>query len=308
MRVATITATHLSGHRAGETRTFTAFPITIGRSPSNILQLGTHDTRASAKHAILTSENGKVFLEDLKSTNGTYLRGRRVTRLEIATGDVVEFGVGGPELRFDFVLTSEPARPVPMTAPAAPPTIQRLPTLPMPDTQPNRIPAGEEIEVPPTPVDPLRVDANWEGNAPSHTMNLGEREFPLLGKFRLAYYLLGLACLVGGITLFLKGPLVAVPPLLLLGLFLLLIGWSHSRVNITITYEGIEYQGVLRQFTIPWKEVTALRARRSQTSLLDKLVYTVEGTHNRLTFRTGAFDGGLELAQLITRRTGRKWQ
>lgn len=308
MRVASITATHLSGHRAGETRTSTAFPITIGRSPANLLQLGTHDTRASAKHAILTSENGKVFLEDLKSTNGTYLRGRRVTRIELQNGDVVEFGVGGPELRFDFVVTTEDAvRALPMTAPAVPPTVQRLPTLPMSDTQPGHA-RPMEVDVPPTPVDPLRLDSNWEGNAPSQTMNLGAREFPLRGKFRIAYYLCGFTCLVAGVALFFSGPLVAVPPLLLLGVFLLLIGWSYSRVNITISHEGIEYQGILRQFVIPWSTVTKLRARRSQTNLLNRLVYTVESDRHRLTFSTGAFDGGLELAQLITRRTGRKWE
>lgn len=50
--------------------------ITIGRSPGNILCLP--DSRASRKHARIHEENGQWLVEDLGSSNGTYLAGERL--------------------------------------------------------------------------------------------------------------------------------------------------------------------------------------------------------------------------------------
>lgn len=67
--------------------------ITLGRLHSNDIAI---DNRAvSGNHAIFEQIGTEVFVEDLNSTNGTYVDGERVTRRKIAHGDVIAFGTYG---------------------------------------------------------------------------------------------------------------------------------------------------------------------------------------------------------------------
>jgi hypothetical protein len=65
---------------------------------SNVLGRGTDadirlpDTGVSRKHADVQLDGGTVTVEDLGSTNGTLVNGRRVARQELADGDVVRIG------------------------------------------------------------------------------------------------------------------------------------------------------------------------------------------------------------------------
>ena len=65
---------------------------------SNVLGRGTDadirlpDTGVSRKHADVQLEGGAVVVEDLGSTNGTLVNGRRVGRQELADGDVIRIG------------------------------------------------------------------------------------------------------------------------------------------------------------------------------------------------------------------------
>jgi pSer/pThr/pTyr-binding forkhead associated (FHA) protein len=45
--------------------------ISIGRSPENVIVIP--DSEVSRKHAVLSLSNGKLYIEDLNSTNGTYV-------------------------------------------------------------------------------------------------------------------------------------------------------------------------------------------------------------------------------------------
>jgi hypothetical protein len=74
----------------------------IGRTPDNDLQV---DSRYVSRHhaQIITTVDGS-WIEDLNSTNGIFVRGRRVRRHRLADGDVVKLGPheltyhrGGPE-------------------------------------------------------------------------------------------------------------------------------------------------------------------------------------------------------------------
>jgi len=72
-----------------------AVPLTgavqVGRSPS--CQIPLTDTFASSIHARLFARDGSWFVEDLGSTNGTYVNERRVTApAEIKVGDRVRVG------------------------------------------------------------------------------------------------------------------------------------------------------------------------------------------------------------------------
>ncbi len=66
------------GPIAGTTLTLGEAPVTIGRSPSSTLSLD--DDYASTNHARLYQHEGQWVVEDLQSTNGTYLDRTKVLR------------------------------------------------------------------------------------------------------------------------------------------------------------------------------------------------------------------------------------
>ena len=106
-----VMATHVTGARRGEREIFDIPIVSIGRSRESRLRLGIHDTRASTRHAELRLENGRYFLLDLGSTNGTFVNGKRATRHRLRNGDVASFGYGGPQVRFEFFETLPSERP-----------------------------------------------------------------------------------------------------------------------------------------------------------------------------------------------------
>jgi pSer/pThr/pTyr-binding forkhead associated (FHA) protein len=70
----------------------------IGRLPGNALVLD--DDYVSSEHALLAWREGRWWLSDVASTNGTFLNGQQVTRpVQVNWGDVV--GVGGVRLRLE---------------------------------------------------------------------------------------------------------------------------------------------------------------------------------------------------------------
>jgi hypothetical protein len=72
--------------------------LTIGRSPESEIQI--EDGFASGRHARIYPRDGQVFLEDMRSTNGTYLNGRRVGSLERLTASD-QIRIGDTRLRFE---------------------------------------------------------------------------------------------------------------------------------------------------------------------------------------------------------------
>ena len=82
----------LSGYNTGQCVTLVD-EIRVGRSPDNDICL--LDGSVSRYHARITHHDNRFFLEDLGSSNGTKLDGRRLPRFksrEIVTGDVIEIG------------------------------------------------------------------------------------------------------------------------------------------------------------------------------------------------------------------------
>ncbi len=71
------TRLHVTGGRmSGTTMALSSTSITIGRDPSCTLVLD--DTYASTRHARIFPDGGAWYVEDLGSTNGTYLGSERL--------------------------------------------------------------------------------------------------------------------------------------------------------------------------------------------------------------------------------------
>src|SRR5215831_17338341 len=96
------TFTHLIGPQKGQRIEFDGERISIGRAPNNMLCLGDGARRVSSHHAEITQHGDEFVLRDLGSTNGTIINGRRVVVSELSHDDLIEFGAGGPLLRFSI--------------------------------------------------------------------------------------------------------------------------------------------------------------------------------------------------------------
>ena len=85
--------------REGEERTLDSAPLTFGRGPQNDVTLS-GDDYASARHARIEPRRDGVWLEDIGSTNGTFLNGIKLTRpRKLTPGDVVR--IGETEVRYE---------------------------------------------------------------------------------------------------------------------------------------------------------------------------------------------------------------
>jgi hypothetical protein len=87
-----------AGALAGTRITLGEAPITIGRAEDSTLVIT--DDYASARHARLVPRNGQWFIEDLGSTNGTYLDRTKVSApLAVPLGVPIRIGRTALELR-----------------------------------------------------------------------------------------------------------------------------------------------------------------------------------------------------------------
>jgi predicted component of type VI protein secretion system len=80
-----------SGPTPGASFTLEGDQITIGRDSVNEIVI--NDAEISRRHARLTFQGGKYVLEDLGSTNGTFVNGQRLAGPRVLKpGEVVSFG------------------------------------------------------------------------------------------------------------------------------------------------------------------------------------------------------------------------
>jgi two-component system cell cycle response regulator len=90
----------MDGVGAGQVLSISQTPFTMGRHATN--QLPIDDDSISRFHARFVCEDGKYFVEDLGSRNGSFLQGKRITRAEIKDDDWVQLGA---RVAFRFTLT-----------------------------------------------------------------------------------------------------------------------------------------------------------------------------------------------------------
>lgn len=79
--------------------------LTIGRKPDNDIPID--NLAVSGKHALVISILDDSFLEDLGSTNGSYVNGKKVKKHALKDGDVI--AIGKHELKYvnEFATTDD---------------------------------------------------------------------------------------------------------------------------------------------------------------------------------------------------------
>ena len=83
----------------GKVLTLDTHPLHVGRAAGNDVSLE-NDEYASTRHARIEPRHDGVWVDDIGSTNGTFVNGIRVTRpRRLAPGDVIR--IGETDLRFE---------------------------------------------------------------------------------------------------------------------------------------------------------------------------------------------------------------
>ena len=78
------------GGRAGESFRPQGERTMVGRSPD--CEIFLDDVTVSRRHAVLVNRDGRFFIEDQGSLNGTYLNKRRIESAELHDGDELQIG------------------------------------------------------------------------------------------------------------------------------------------------------------------------------------------------------------------------
>jgi hypothetical protein len=148
----------------------TEFPLEkaelfIGRDLNNDIVIS--DPEVSRRHARLVLTGNTYAIEDLGSTNGTFLRGQRLTAPVVLTpGEVITFGEN-MQLKYDYAMVDPDAtvaafrRPAPGAEPSVSPQPAPIPAVPpvapvsqpyIPQPAPPPIEQVSPEQIPPQPV------------------------------------------------------------------------------------------------------------------------------------------------------------
>ncbi len=96
------TLTMMTGPDAGQVFALDRDECVVGRDFDVHVRL--EDTSVSRRHARLTRRGGAFIVEDMGSTNGTYVGGQKITSRELASGDRIQVGA---RLTLRFAMTDE---------------------------------------------------------------------------------------------------------------------------------------------------------------------------------------------------------
>ena len=144
--------------------------LTIGRDPGNSIVI--NDPQVSRQHARIAHQGGLMVIEDLGSTNGTFINGMRLTGPHALTnGDAIGLGES-VTLTFHAMapaateaMSGQPAAaPPPAYVPpaAAPPAYVPPAAAPPPYAPPAYAPASPGQAVPPDAAPPYEYDEEEE--------------------------------------------------------------------------------------------------------------------------------------------------
>ena len=151
-----------TGPTPGKSYPISGEMVTIGREPGNSIVI--NDAEISRRHARMTFQGGFYILEDLGSTNGTFVNGLKLSAPHpLHGGEVVSFGEQiscvfeiTQEVDPDATMISSAAKPVvPQAVPVAPQPVQAVaePVSAPVSSYAGRVPVGPEpvVEEPAPP-------------------------------------------------------------------------------------------------------------------------------------------------------------
>jgi len=145
-----------AGPTVGKVYPLEAPEITIGRENTNIISI--NDVEVSRRHARMELQGASYLIQDLGSTNGTFVNGQRVTGMQaLNPGDSVSFGEGiilSYESAFDpnatMMSAAKPPKPASTPAPAPMPAAAPMPAPAAPaPVYSGQIPSGPAQAAPP---------------------------------------------------------------------------------------------------------------------------------------------------------------
>ena len=90
----------MDGANVGQVTRLAGEVVEVGRVAKNAIHLPFEGV--SRQHARLVLKSGKYWIEDLKSANGTFVQGTRITTHALSDGDVIQFG---PRVVFRYSVT-----------------------------------------------------------------------------------------------------------------------------------------------------------------------------------------------------------
>jgi pSer/pThr/pTyr-binding forkhead associated (FHA) protein len=76
--------------------------VSLGRSSQNTIVIHPSEKGVSGHHMIVYKSPERIMVQDLQSTNGTYVNEVKINEKEIAVGDEIGFGKSGPRLKLVF--------------------------------------------------------------------------------------------------------------------------------------------------------------------------------------------------------------
>lgn len=135
-----------TGDFAGATYPLAPAGAVLGRLKSNDIEVT--DTKASRRHTRVAVHEGAWFVEDLHSSNGTFLNGAKVDRAELASGDKISIGTTVYRFESDDATGAVAAPPPPPAATKPPAASKPAPARPAPPSPPK---AATPPKPPPPP-------------------------------------------------------------------------------------------------------------------------------------------------------------
>lgn len=153
------------GPQPGQTFNLNQELTNLGRGPSNEIVI--NHAQVSRQHARLTRKGGVMLLEDLGSTNGTYVNGVRLTAPQtlsngdvIGLGDTITFTFYGPSVGAEDTVVARPSAQV-----SRPDTVVVPPSTSPPRAEPApayaAAPSPSYAPPPPTVEEPEKGSRTW---------------------------------------------------------------------------------------------------------------------------------------------------
>jgi pSer/pThr/pTyr-binding forkhead associated (FHA) protein len=103
----------IQGVEAGRKYLLADGGISIGRSSQNTIAMNSAEKSVSGHHAIFYKTGDRILLQDMESTNGTFVNNQAIKEHQLKPGDEIGLGKSGPRLRLivsDHELDTSPPK------------------------------------------------------------------------------------------------------------------------------------------------------------------------------------------------------